>query len=961
MSIVSAAPYRLSMKVTSLWAKTGGKEQRHLWEPLYVHLADTAEIARLLWRRWVPEATKAFIAESFEMAPEDAEMIAVWLAGVHDIGKATPSFQSKVPEREERLYEVGFELSSRCQNYPHSFLGEVILKDWLVSLGHSEFVARGLASIVGGHHGANPTDERVLIEIINHSEMHPLAVIGDETWRSVQDELLDWVFSCVQAEQVLGANKDARCSTYAQIQLTGLVIMADWIASNTHLFPLVDKIDSWDTCANRAAVAWNKLMLPAPQRFVSQGCSSEELFHRRFASLSATTTLRPMQSKAVCAALCLEDPGLIIIEAPMGCGKTEASLLCAEILAERFGDGGLAYLLPTQATSNAMFTRVEEWLKLVLADLPGMTRQDLHLLHSKAALNEDYASLPAWGESWMGDGKATQNGDAVIAHQWFSGRKRGLLAPFVVGTVDQLLMAALKTKHAHLRHFGLSGKVVVIDEVHAYDAYMNVYLDRALSFLGAYRVPVILLSATLPPSRRVALVNAYRGSDKPNSRRARRLDNAPRLSSGDPAYPLITTSTRAKDSLAYKTCKEDGRVCCVVIEYLPDDNDALLCELRASLVDGGCACVLRNTVARAQATYELLRAEFGEDVRLTHSRFVAADRARNDTELTALLGPNAAERPRRLIVVATQVLEQSLDVDFDLLITDIAPIDLLLQRMGRLHRHARGEGECERPALLRRARCLITGVPDWGMDPPDFVHGIDAVYQPAILWKTILALRERVGCASTLTLPTDIAPLVESVYEGLVSAPEAWIEALSLASRKDEERRQAKRDAAKNWLLNKPGRYSLDGWMREAVNIDNEVRGRVAVRDSEESIEVVVVCQTRRGLEVLPWIANRNGVDPRLGSGADIPDDSTARVAALCTVNLPPRLSAPYLSEQVIGALERSGTFDGWQRSPWLAGVLPLVVDGEGLATIGWEGHEFVLRYSREEGLSLIGERRNEE
>ena len=256
----------------------------------------------------------------------------------------------------------------------------------------------------------------------------------------------------------------------------------------------------------------------------------------------------------------MDDPGLLIIEAPMGNGKTEASLLCAEVMAAKSGAGGVAYLLPTMATSNAMFSRVEEWLKTV-PDSKGGSMESMQLLHSKAALNPDYSKLRSWGSTWMGDEAKANVEEGVVAHQWFAGKKRGLLSSFVVGTVDQLLMAALKVKHVQLRHLGLAGKVVVVDEVHAYDAYMNTYLDRILTWLGAYGVPTILLSATLPANRRDELIHAYRGRDRKSARnnsRRKDIPQAPCEESGCPAYPLITTTTYAGvlDQGMYRTCED---------------------------------------------------------------------------------------------------------------------------------------------------------------------------------------------------------------------------------------------------------------------------------------------------------------------------------------------------------------------------------------------------------------------
>ncbi len=944
----------------SLWAKTGSGEQLHLWESLPVHLMDTAEIARLIWREWLSEDVRRYVLRESNLMPEDAETVVSWLAGVHDIGKATPSFQSKVPERAEHLNEVGLLCASRCENYAHAFLGQIIVRDWLVRKGWPKPQASGLASIVGGHHGSNPDGDAFLNDVMAQSEVKPLAVLGDEAWSEVQDELLDYMSEGCGFEHVTSTLIKRGLPNYVQVLLTGLVIMADWIASNADLFPLMPNKVLWEECTARAKRGWSALDLPKPLKLDPCCADPEELLHRSFVQLASDATLRRVQAKAVEAAQCMEKPGLLIVEAPMGCGKTEAALMCAEILLRRFAAGGVAYLLPTQATSNAMFARVKSWLEQLLVLQQGPAKQDLRLLHGKASLNSDFASLPRWGVTWMGDdgGKQAEL-ESVASHQWFAGRKRGLLAPFVVGTVDQLLMIALKTRHAHLRHLGTSGKVVIIDEVHAYDAYMNVYLDRALSFLGAYGVPVILLSATLPPARRADLMNAYCGHDALGSRRARTFSSPPRLPSGGPAYPLVTLTMREKKAEpCYIVCEHDERSRRVHIEYLQDDDAALISKVRDALVGGGCIGILRNTVARAQATYQLLQDEMNVEVRLAHSRFVAADRARIDSELLELLGPDSTKRPEGLIVVSTQVLEQSLDIDLDLLITDIAPIDLLLQRMGRLHRHVRGEGQSERPEALRHARCIITGVEDWNGGLPKFATGIDAIYQPALLWRTIAALRERADCAGCLILPEDIAPLVERVYEGDCNIPNEWRDAEAVAAGNMARSIEARQRAASQWLLRKPNRFSLNGWMTGKLNIDDETRGRAAVRDTEESIEVVVVRLTNRGLELLPWIAEEFGVRPCLGSGSDTPDDDVARAAALCSVNLPPRLSSPWCARNVIDALEREVPIDGWQSSRWLAGTLPLVINEQGLATIRWEGHEFLLQYVREMGLSIVEERR---
>lgn len=971
---------RLSRTARLLWAKTGGGEQIDLWSPLYVHMGDTAETIRLLWREWLPDAEKRLISNAVG-SDETAETLVAWLGAVHDIGKATPAFQYKVDGRAELVREAGLRIpaSNTMPCFSHAFMGHIILGNWLESRGWA--YANTFSCVVGGHHGSPPNSEAQLRSICAHSSNFPNEALGDERWSSVQDELLSFAFETIRVGDTEESLSQIALPQTVQVLLTGLVIMADWIASNSDLFPLVPELAPIQGFDQRACTAWTELNLPSSWHAKSCISDDKDLFHKRFVGLPENAVLRPAQSAAVKAALELEEPGLIIIEAPMGNGKTEASLLCAEILAGKFGDGGVSYLLPTMATSNAMFSRVEEWLSNV-PDGRGNSRQSMQLLHGKAALNPEFARLKTWRSSWMGDDAVPGRSDwsqpeGIIAHQWFGGRKRGLLASFVVGTVDQLLMAALKTRHVQLRHLGLAGKVVVIDEVHAYDAYMGVYLDRVMAWLGAYGVPTILLSATLPPERRNALIRAYRGSDgKPPTRPSRRKVNpycvlpVPRRVFGAPSYPLITSASR-DPSLApsYRACTITESGTDVSVEYLPDDDESLLNILRDFLSDGGCACVLRDTVGRAQATYDLLKEHLdagGIEVKLVHSRFISIDRMANDAELLQLLGPDSSRRPERFIVVGTQVVEQSLDIDFDLMISDIAPIDLLLQRMGRLHRHQRGEGQELRPHKLRKARFIVTGAEDWNADPPIFDKAITYVYQPALLWRSVLALRNHEGeqNSSIVNLPHDIAGLVERVYESEQNdaIPESWQEALTSAQVEMERARNDSALRANSWLLGRPhlrGTYDLVGWLGASLPSNDEQIARATVRDTQESLEVIVMQENKGKLEILPWVKSLDGAVPAnrdLGNGEAVPSDEVARLAANCTVSLPPRLTQPWFVSKVITSLEGRHPVPGWQESRWLKGQLPLVFDIQGNTEIDCGEQAFHLRYSREKGLELAND-----
>jgi CRISPR-associated endonuclease/helicase Cas3 len=689
--------------------------------PLWRHLDDTAAVAGRLWDEWLPESIRRVVAASVDGDRAAARRFAVWLAGVRDVGKATPVFAVQARPLADDMHRAGLESRgpyAERNSLRHELAGHICLSRWLRTRhGWAKRDAERLAVVVGGHHGVAPTPQQ-----INDGE-RLTQLMGTGRWAEVREEFLDRQSRLLHESDLVAAPV---LSQPAQVLLTALVIVADWIASNEELFPY-SRAGSTDA---RLAYAWQRLDLPRYWESAPGAGDVDTLLARRF---GFDGSARPVQRTAVRAAQELDGAGIVVVEAPMGEGKTEAALLAAEVLAERSGAGGCFVALPTQATTDAMFGRVTAWLDR----LPGPERRSVFLAHGKSSLNEQYRGLMAGGRVLAvaiddgapdgarpsaATGYAAQLAVQTIAHQWLQGRKKGVLASFVVGTVDQTLFAALKSKHLMLRHLALAGKVIVIDEVHAYDTYMSSYLDRALHWLGAYGSPVVLLSATLPTKRREQMIAAYRsGQAAVAGQPAVPAESAPQ----DASYPLITapliTAASADGVRRYRT-PASGRRTSVRLERLDDDLAGLADVLDEALVDGGCALVIRNTVTRVQETGRFLAERFGaDDVTVVHARFLAVDRAENDRHLLAHFGPPGADRPtRRHIVVGSQVVEQSLDVDFDLLVTDLAPVDLLLQRMGRLHRHARGTDQQDRPPRLRTARCLVSGV-DWSSVPPQLV------------------------------------------------------------------------------------------------------------------------------------------------------------------------------------------------------------------------------------------------
>jgi CRISPR-associated endonuclease/helicase Cas3 len=918
-----------SRKARSLWAKKS-RSGDLLWLSLPIHLSDAAEVARLLWRRWVPDGVKRRIVAGIkDGTEEDAERLFIFLAAAHDIGKATPAFASKEcgdRELDERIFEqmidTGLPLEKQCNfmyrgKTPHALASQVLL----LNAG----CPASVAVVLGAHHG-KPPDLHLLD---NNAEIYCQNYFvnkeGRAAWHEVQQEFIGYALG----RSEYGATTELpELDIAAQVLLSGLLIVVDWIASDPNFFPYVRLDDaSMPDSRQRAALAWEKLGFAYPWE-AGNSWMSTDLYYLRFGIRSPY----PVQDTVRQTLDRVDAPGMMVIEAPMGAGKTEAALVAAEILADKTNRRGVFFALPTQATSDGIFPRMLEWVSRLESD----EAQSIRLMHGKAQFNQAFQNL-AYGLNIDVDEEV-----GAYVHEWFAGRKRAMLDDFVVGTIDQLLMAALKQKHVMLRHLGLANKVVIIDECHAFDAYMNCYLERALNWLGAYGVPVVVLSATMPAEKRKMVVEAYCGKkfqaagqrrvknpfDKKMNddqiQQASQAGNSEWMASR--AYPLITYTDGGEVKQVFVPSDDSRKQ--VDIALL--DDEAIKEELSQLLSDGGCAGVIVNTVRRAQELARMLKDRFGNDaVRLLHSRFVTPDRVAEEERLMKELGKPGPgrKRPALRIVVGTQVLEQSLDIDFDVLITDICPMDLLLQRIGRLHRHDR-----PRPPRLRHPLCLVTGIREEELDIASA-----RIYSKYLLMRTIARLPKRVQ------LPDDIPILVQDVYDAryaLLPDTEDYRKAEAEYNRLLEH----KRNKADAFRMRAPtGMEDMIGWLDTDVS---DKSGEASVRDTEDSIEVLLILRAASGsVRFLPWIKQGMELDRYREPSAEI-----ARKLARCSVRLPAAVCGRYKElDATIERLEQLNRelLGAWQQSPWLSGELFLILD-ENLST---ELGKYRLTYHRDYGL----------
>lgn len=901
-------------KIYTLVAKTNSTDEK-LWLPLLIHLRDTMAVMEYLLNHWLPNC----YCKCLGMEQKDFLTLAKASALFHDVGKSTKIFQwnitKRLPELRERLRRIGLDAEFSVNEQPtkpipHTAAGAELLRRRLNGEGATEEEAEdnALAAIVGAHHG-KPESRATVSFLTEYPKEFGWTGKGspDTSWGEVQKALIDWTEEQIDISSLMQL---PNCSMTAQMALTGLVIMADWIASNTAYFPLIS-IDEIPDCydASRAERALEKLSLPEPW-VISDDWKTENYFMRRFsfkANIVQETTER--------IAAQTETPGVMILEAPMGQGKTEAALSVAEILMNRYQLGGAAIFLPSQATSNAMFTRMTQWAQ----HQPDAVRIAVELIHGQANFNADFTALETGSVRVAED---EQIEDSLMVHSFFRGRKTGLLANLVVGTVDQLLMAALQQKHVMLRQLGLTGKVVIIDECHAYDAYMNVYLDRILNWLGAYHVPVILLSATLPGKRRAQLLRAYLGEGKKGGKEVETSQE----------YPLL--SWTQGNEIRMETIPAQGKSRCVTIEKA--EEEYALNEV-GRILKHGCVGIIVNTVKRAQILRKKMKEHYpNAEILMDHSQFLAPERMKCEQEILRCVGKRSDEKTRKgVLVIGTQVLEQSLDLDFDLLITDLCPMDLLFQRIGRLHRHKR-----TRPAESTEARCFVLnaeGEPD---------RGSRSVYGEYLLLRTQALLPELIH------LPEDISPLVQKTYDE--SDLPWWTDAQYETAREQYQKEQNnKRNKAKNFLLPKPernpfamfGEKTIVGLMNGGLPGFTDLQARAAVRDGTASIEVLVVQRTEEGMAKL-LAGEKKGMKVRTDTQ---PSREEALAIAMQRLRLPARFSQTYCIDSVLDELEKAtrNSLMEWTFAPMLQGEVFLILERDGMTTLNGK----TLRYDSQIGL----------
>lgn len=691
------------------WAKTTDDDKPGI--SVYDHLINVGCVARCI-AKTTPELLKRFNL---------IESIVGSFAALHDLGKISPGFQRKCQTWLEKNGLAKIDRNAcwdTSMESDHGKVSHAAIQLFLLKTNFDRMTAKYLSTVLGAHHGrlSSPTDK-----------VYRPNGATNETYSKI-----DWEAERNSAAQNIwdffGANGSAISITSNSPSLwwlAGLTTVADWIGSDERFFP-ADNIP--DNQAEAAYNALDSIGLHRPE--FTRNLTFHDLFHDP-EKPDIDWIPNDMQLKTLAT---VTEPGIYVIEAPMGMGKTEAALWAAYQLLVSEKATGIYFALPTQATSNRMHIRMNEFIRRI-----SRTHSTSRLIHGNSWLMNKSASLlpvPTY--------KNPANADARAGRDWFASAKRALLAPFGIGTVDQALLGVVAAKHFFVRHFALGGKVVILDEVHSYDVYTGTLIDKLIETLEGLGCTVIVLSATLMGKRRRQITGSTEdiqdGAQQP--------------------YPLITgviEQQQLEPVSALPPVSRDVQIDFVSTEDATEDAIALA-------RNGGSVLWICNTVGAAQQQFQRLQdLSQGEFlIGLVHSRFPFWRREQLENIWMARFGKDSSLRCPS-ILVSTQVVEQSVDLDADLLITELAPTDMLLQRLGRLWRHSREHRPVAAPRIciikedesLEQLRC---------MEPAAIMNALGKkakVYAPFVLLRTLEVWQAQ---HDKVSIPAQIRQLIEDTY-----------------------------------------------------------------------------------------------------------------------------------------------------------------------------------------------------
>ena len=672
------------------WAKYSAPKpgQSATWLPLWAHCLDVAMVFRALCD--LPAVARALSRNALQNLTRDSLDQLAFLAGMHDIGKANLGFQLKVlnPKAPQggHVRELAPILDPDTSDdlLRERFLG--ILPPGMEEWFTSDEVAYSYFMMAFSHHG------RPLRFAGERGGSFSLARdiwwqphYGLDPFQALQ-HVMEWLTRALPGSVPPFASVLPNRARFHH-QVAGLIMLADWLGSHQDWFPI--KMVGFDD-----RFAHNRQAIPHLLRAVGLDPSPlRSALTQSLRSFEARFGFAPRPVQQAISALPIDSAGseLSIVESDTGSGKTEAVLEWFFRLFEAGKVDSLYFALPTRVAARELHQRVaaimDRWFSdqsvrpVTVLAVPGYPEPSL----------PRKATLPRPDRNLLWSDDVSQR--AIDTRFWAAERpKRYLAATVAVGTIDQALLSIVQTAHAHLRSVCLDRALLVVDEVHASDVYATRLLEALVHHhqeAGGYTT---LLSATLGSSARSRFVSG--GSAGVHSLAA--SCNVP--------YPLITLGTGAEVKTTRALSTKRVRFETAPAFWTPNDvMDAII----QALSRGARVLVILNTVRRAVGLFQMLESRIGASMFQCqgvatphHGRFAPADRVLLDQGVSRRFG--ASGDPGPVLLIGTQTLEQSLDIDADFLVTDLCPADVLLQRVGRLHRHAK-----LRPEGCEEARCVV--------------------------------------------------------------------------------------------------------------------------------------------------------------------------------------------------------------------------------------------------------------
>ncbi|WP_329167877.1 CRISPR-associated endonuclease Cas3'' [Streptomyces sp. NBC_01685] len=753
---------------------------------LLFHLIDAGAVAGVLWDRFLTPSQRRVISAGLNVSQEQARSLVSFLAAMHDIGKLVPYFQFCEPSARMRLAENLLADAGPVVHVPHArasmHAGLHLLVELGFGSGGNDSPAVRAAQCLGGHHG-----RFLQLDVDGAASVHRVeATLGGPVWQDLRRRyarLLWHLFGVDEAPE--------RVSVEAAVLITGLTMVADRVASQRRYW-----VPNAHTPSFAAAEHHTHARRQAEEEVERLGLSRFALdrvpFITAHSGLEEPNALQASVMGELPRLVAERGSGIAVVTDAMGTGKSVAALEMARIFNEYCGTQGVMWLLPSTAAADQTYDVLDQYVRAHQPEYAPVT-----LVHHHSDRNEAYAGRRlSPGDTSVLDGPSDapfsdDNGDQFAVDEtesgpgpagpdrWLRGRDNALLAQYTVSTTDQAQMAALPVRFSALRMLALSGKTVVVDEAHALGPFSQLQLQRLLHWLGALNSPVVLLSATMPASITTELVRAYlSGAGRTGLHHASFAPDYPGWLFADAATATAHRMSALDQERQRAAQRRTARIHIRPVTFRrlgqagrnveAEERLAVIADvLQPVVLRGGCAAVVCATVADAQETYAYLRRTWtgpARDLVLVHSR--VGERRLQDTlrDLRHRLGPTGP-RPARLVCVTTSLLDMSLDIDVDVMVSDLASLARLLQRLGRLGRFARRwSGQDRRPVWWDRANSPTLTVlhPVNSRGATSLPPGWGTIEPPVTLHETarLLADVEK----RPLVVPDDVQALVEQVH-----------------------------------------------------------------------------------------------------------------------------------------------------------------------------------------------------